>query len=74
MVNLGDEDRIFACNYAFFDEPPGEGFSLGFLSSSSSALDRVSREVRHLLISLRNARAFSEFSFVEFSMFETVNQ
>jgi hypothetical protein len=30
--------------------------------------------VRHLLINLRNARAFSEFSFVDFSMFGTVNQ
>jgi hypothetical protein len=61
-------------NYAFFDSPSTEGFRFGFLPSSNSAFDRVSREVRHLLISLRNARAFSEFSFVEFSMFSTVNQ
>ena len=57
-----------ASNYDFFDAPSVEGFSLGFLPRSSSAFDRVSREVRHLLISLRKARALSEFSFAELSM------
>ncbi len=48
--------------------PSPGGFCPEFLPSSSSAFDRVSCEVRHLLISLRNARALSEFSFVELSM------
>jgi hypothetical protein len=57
-----------ACNYDFFDAPFVEDFVTEFLPSNSSAFDRVSCEVRHLLISLRNARALSEFSFVELSM------
>jgi hypothetical protein len=57
-----------ASNYDFFDAAAGGGFSPGFLTNSSSAFERVSREVRHLLISLRNARAFSDFSRVELSM------
>jgi hypothetical protein len=48
--------------------PSPGGFCPEFLPSNSSAFDRVSCEVRHLLISLRNARALSEFSFVELSM------
>ena len=67
-VSSRQQGGAAASNYDFFDAPSVEGFSLGFLPRSSSAFDRVSREVRHLLISLRNARAFSVFPCVELSM------
>jgi hypothetical protein len=54
--------------YRFFDGLTDPGFCFGILLKISSAFDRVSCEVRHLLMSLRMARALSEFSFVDSGM------